>query len=179
VGCDSPESTCRWLTVGLGLDVDDWTPESTHRLWRHCLPALPFPAERNEQLEFTRAEITGERWARLAAWAATPNSEALLHAAGTARPPRTRASFVPHPSPFAQLRLLNPQICRRLDAITAGLHARGKLLYPNAAAYTAAACLTMKLPNELAALFFIQGRIETYAQLYLNLLRAGPRKEVR
>lgn len=66
----------------------------------------------------------------------------------------------------AQLRNINPGISEKIDSITAALHKKRKMVFPNAACYTAAVCITVALPIELAPMFFIQGRIEGYAHLF-------------
>jgi hypothetical protein len=37
-------------------------PDISRKLWDHCIPEIPYPKERNRQLEFTRSEITEDRW---------------------------------------------------------------------------------------------------------------------
>lgn len=58
------EACCEYVRThgGLVIDTSKWTPSDTLEIWKHCIPDIPFPAERNHQLEFTRSEITPSRW---------------------------------------------------------------------------------------------------------------------
>jgi hypothetical protein len=47
---------------GLIIDVDRWCPADTFQLWNYCLPDIPYPKERNDQLEWMRVTITEDRW---------------------------------------------------------------------------------------------------------------------
>jgi hypothetical protein len=54
---------------GIAIEVDEWNPSVSKALWTFLLPEIPYPDARNAQLEFTRSEITAERWERLHEWA--------------------------------------------------------------------------------------------------------------
>lgn len=47
---------------GLVIDVEHWTPADTLELWDYCLPDIPYPKQRNDQLEWMRVTITEDRW---------------------------------------------------------------------------------------------------------------------
>lgn len=64
------------------------------------------------------------------------------------------------------LGIVSPEIKSTLQMVTEELHARGKLIFPNPSAYTAAVCIAVQLPKQLCPLFFIQGRIEGWASLF-------------
>lgn len=44
------------------LDFDNWSPESTRKLWEWCLPGIEFPVLRNDQLEHMNVQITRDWW---------------------------------------------------------------------------------------------------------------------
>jgi hypothetical protein len=50
---------------GLVFQVDDWQPHDTLLLWQYCLPHIPYPKQRNDQLEWMRVTITEDRWGYL------------------------------------------------------------------------------------------------------------------
>jgi hypothetical protein len=58
-----------------------------------------------------------------------------------------------------------PDWQKKLDAITNDLHAKGKMVYPNAAAFSAIACELVQLPWGLEDLFFLLPRLPIWAQL--------------
>lgn len=53
---------------GMLIDVDSWDSSTSRALWTFLLPEIPYPNARNRQLEFTRSEITPERWRTLHEW---------------------------------------------------------------------------------------------------------------
>lgn len=61
--------------------------------------------------------------------------------------------------------LLPAQMNRRIDEITGVLHARGKKIWPNPSAYTAAVALVLGIREELAPYLLIKGRLAGWTQL--------------
>ena len=55
-----------------------------------------------------------------------------------------------------------------LMLVTHALHAAGKKIYPNAAAYTAAAAMALGMPKEIAPALFVRGRLEEWGKLIVN-----------
>jgi hypothetical protein len=47
---------------GMVFDVDAWQPHDTHALWQYLIPHIPYPKQRNDQLEWMRVTITEDRW---------------------------------------------------------------------------------------------------------------------
>ena len=54
----------------------------------------------------------------------------------------------------------------RLREITDALHARGKMVFPNPAAYTATVALIIGLPRHLAPMLFVQARLEPWGMVF-------------
>lgn len=59
-----------------------------------------------------------------------------------------------------------PRTHSRLREITDALHARGKNIFPNPAAYTAAVALVLNMPRHLAPMLFVQARLEAWASVF-------------
>jgi len=73
----------------------------------------------------------------------------------------------------------HPRLHSRLREITDTLHARGKQVFPNPAAYTAAAAIILGMPQNLAPLLFIQARTQAWGFLYHRLMtQQKPSKEM-
>lgn len=66
-----------------------------------------------------------------------------------------------------------PTLAARINQITAALHVRERIVYPNPSAFSAAAALVLCMPRELSPLILIAGRIEAWAEIYLNTVRKG------
>lgn len=64
--------------------------------------------------------------------------------------------------------LYGTRVGRKLDAITAALHAAGKLIFPNPGGFTAAAAMVLEMPAALAPYLFIAGRLEVWSQQFLH-----------
>ena len=62
----------------------------------------------------------------------------------------------------------NPKIWGRIEDITELLHNADKILYPNAACYTAAVAITEGIPPEVSVSLLIRGRLETWTRIYLE-----------
>jgi citrate synthase len=71
---------------------------------------------------------------------------------------------------FAQVEALLdehwPEISLKLDTVTAHFLGAGKRLYPNPAAYTAAAAIALGLPGDAAGYLFIAGRLSAWSETY-------------
>jgi len=74
-----------------------------------------------------------------------------------------------------------PRNHSRLREITDALHARGKNIYPNPAAYTALTALVLGMPRHLAPMLFVQARIEAWAQVFHTVVIESmkPKQEAR
>lgn len=72
-----------------------------------------------------------------------------------------------------------PRIHSRLREITDALHGRGKKIFPNPAAYTAATALVLGMPRHLAPMLFIQARIEAWSSVFYHTVMSltTPKKE--
>jgi len=64
---------------------------------------------------------------------------------------------------------LAPYFDDRLSSITTALHAQGKMVYPNAAAYTACVANENLIPPETALGLVIKGRIRTWMDICESL----------
>lgn len=64
-----------------------------------------------------------------------------------------------------------PRTHARLKEITEALHARGKHIFPNPAAYTAATAIILQMPRHLAPMLFIQARIEAWSSVFHHTLK--------
>lgn len=65
-----------------------------------------------------------------------------------------------------------PRMHSRLREITDALHARGKHIYPNPGAYTAAVALILGMPRHLSPMLFIQARIEAWSSVFHHTVMA-------
>lgn len=65
-----------------------------------------------------------------------------------------------------------PRLHNRLKEITAALHARGKNVFPNPAAFTATVALALQMPKHLAPMLFIQARIEAWSSVFHHTVMA-------
>lgn len=63
-----------------------------------------------------------------------------------------------------------PSLFVVMNKITKTLHERGKMVYPNAAAYTACLSILMGLPSALSPSLFIEARAEAWRCHILNLM---------
>lgn len=72
-----------------------------------------------------------------------------------------------------------PKMHSRLREITDALHARGKKVFPNPAAYSAATALILGMPKHLAPMLFIQARLEAWCSVFHHTVLAlnQPKKE--
>lgn len=61
---------------------------------------------------------------------------------------------------------LFPRHHNRLREITDALHARGKHVFPNPAAYTATTALILGMPRHLAPLLFVESRLQPWAAVF-------------
>lgn len=62
--------------------------------------------------------------------------------------------------------LLEYPVYEQITAITNTLHKHNKMVYPNAACYTAAVCLSVDMPKIITPYFLVQGRLETWTEIY-------------
>jgi citrate synthase len=65
-----------------------------------------------------------------------------------------------------------PRIHNRLREITDALHARGKHVFPNPAAYTGCVALVLGMPRHLSPMLFIQARIEAWSGIFHHTVMA-------
>ena len=61
-------------------------------------------------------------------------------------------------------------LIRKLDAVTTVLHRMGKKIYPNPSAYTVTVTLALGLPSKMAIYFFIDARLDAWAQIAMQKL---------
>lgn len=64
-----------------------------------------------------------------------------------------------------------PRTHARLKEITEALHSRGKHIFPNPAAYTAATALILQMPRHLAPMLFVQARVEAWCSVFFHTLK--------
>lgn len=84
---------------------------------------------------------------------------------------------VPDPLWFEVDRLLwidFPALASQLSAVTQMLHSAGRPLYPNPAAYTAAAARALGCPLRCAPYLFIAGRLDAWSRSIANILHPQP-----
>lgn len=72
-----------------------------------------------------------------------------------------------------------PRRHSRLREITDALHARGKKVFPNPAAYTASTALILGMPRHLAPMLFVQARIEAWAEVFNRVMTIKPEQKER
>lgn len=72
-----------------------------------------------------------------------------------------------------------PRSHARLREITEALHARGKHIYPNPAAYTATVALALGMPKHLSPLLFVLGRLESWGDLFHRVMTSKPEQKER
>lgn len=56
----------------------------------------------------------------------------------------------------------------RIDSVTTVLHGRGKRVFPNPSAYTAASAIMLGIPAEASAYLFVSMRLEVWTELFLK-----------
>lgn len=64
-----------------------------------------------------------------------------------------------------------PRTHNRLREITDALHARGKHVFPNPAAYTVCVALVLQMPRHLAPMLFVQARVEPWCSVFFHTLK--------
>jgi citrate synthase len=62
----------------------------------------------------------------------------------------------------------NTHIWKKIKEVTTKIHNTGKILYPNAACYTAAVAITEGIPAEVSPYLLIKGRLDTWTSIYLQ-----------
>jgi citrate synthase len=67
----------------------------------------------------------------------------------------------------------------RIDWMTNNIHKEGKIVYPNAACYTAATAIILGLPKDLSPWLVIQARLPVWAQIIHDSTRQSPTKNLR
>lgn len=72
-----------------------------------------------------------------------------------------------------------PRHHNRLREITGLLHARGKKIFPNPAAYTATVALILGMPRHLAPMLFVQARLEAWADIFNRVMTMKPEQKER
>lgn len=63
-----------------------------------------------------------------------------------------------------------PRMHSRLREITDALHARGKKVFPNPAAYSACVALILGLPRHLSPMLFVQARLEAWSAVFHGVI---------
>lgn len=72
-----------------------------------------------------------------------------------------------------------PRWHNRLREITDVLHARGKKVFPNPAAYSALTALILNMPRHLSPMLFVQARLEAWATVFHNVMTMKPEQKER
>tara|TARA_R110002167_G_scaffold79892_3_gene219980 strand:+ start:1116 stop:1616 length:501 start_codon:yes stop_codon:yes gene_type:complete len=62
----------------------------------------------------------------------------------------------------------NNYLWKRIKEYTNKIHDEGKIIYPNAACYTAAVAITEEIPAEASAYLLIAGRLGVWTDIYLH-----------
>lgn len=70
-----------------------------------------------------------------------------------------------------------PRTHSRLREITDALHTRGKKVFPNPAAYTAAVAIILGMPKNLAPLLFVMGRTEAWGHIFHLTVNQKPEEK--
>lgn len=66
------------------------------------------------------------------------------------------------------LQSVNRELHERISTITTHLHVAKKIIFPNAACYTAATALTLNMPMHVASYLVIAPRIEVWTSMLLR-----------
>jgi citrate synthase len=74
-----------------------------------------------------------------------------------------------------------PRAFAKIREITEILHSRGKLIFPNPAAYTATVALVLGMPRHLAPMLFVQARLEAWTHVFHRTIEAmnQPKEKAR
>lgn len=64
-----------------------------------------------------------------------------------------------------------PRLYEIIEDTTDTLHANGKAIYPNPGCYTAAACIILGIPKEIASYLFIAARLDCWTSLILHHMK--------
>lgn len=64
-----------------------------------------------------------------------------------------------------------PAVLEDIDAVTTALHGRGKPVYPNPSAYTAACSIVVGLPPCACAYLFVNARLGTWTRIFLGSVK--------
>jgi citrate synthase len=71
-----------------------------------------------------------------------------------------------------QITELAPKWSEKIGRVTDELHARGKMIYPNPACYTAVSAIILEIPPPLIGWLFIRGRLDTWSAAFYQALAA-------
>jgi citrate synthase len=72
-----------------------------------------------------------------------------------------------------------PQIHERLEGITMKFHEKGKMIYPNPSAYTAATGMALGIPAPIIPWLFVHGRLIEWTSMFYNtLVQVSPKAKV-
>jgi citrate synthase len=63
-----------------------------------------------------------------------------------------------------------PQIHERLEGITMKFHEKGKMIYPNPSAYTAATGMALGIPAPIIPWLFVHGRLIEWTSMFFNTM---------
>ena len=103
--------------------------------------------------------------------------ESILSSPGSGKVPGWGSDFVKGESDpiFDEIDqcISNHEVYDKILHITELLHDNNKIIYPNAACYTAACSIIIKLPDAIAPYLLIKGRLEGWTDVYLKSKTAG------
>ena len=66
-----------------------------------------------------------------------------------------------------RLQQLNPTLLQRIIEVSDVLNHYGKMIHPNAAAYSAAVAITLEIPVHITPWLFIRGRLDAWTKLLI------------
>jgi citrate synthase len=73
------------------------------------------------------------------------------------------------------LGVYRPDLDARIKEVTTELHEHGKIIYANAACFTAATAIAVGLPAEASIYLVIAGRLSTWSAIFLQSLNNQPK----
>lgn len=72
-----------------------------------------------------------------------------------------------------------PKVHERLEGITMKFHEKGKMIYPNPSAYTAAVGMALGMPAPIIPYLFVQGRLQAWTAMFYNtMVQVAPKPKV-
>jgi citrate synthase len=72
-----------------------------------------------------------------------------------------------------------PNVHQRIEGITMKFHEKGKMIYPNPSAYTAAVGMALGIPAPIIPYLFVQGRLGAWTTMFYNtMVKVSPKPKL-